>query len=98
METDTMNKMHITKKNKVEFEGFGISNSHRFQHTEITGQQQGGNAMNTTTFSIITNLSHARNRLAELSMKVEGIELMREIAKISSTLEDAISNIKAIGA
>ena len=53
--------------------------------------------MNTTTFSIITNLSHARNRLAELSMKVEGIDLMQEIAKISSTLEDTIYNIKSIG-
>lgn len=92
-----MKSKHTTIRNKVDFEGFGISNSHRFQQTEITGQQQGVNAMNTTTFSIITNLSHARNRLAELSMKVEGIDLMQEIAKISSTLEDTIYNIKSIG-
>ena len=93
-----MKSKHTTIKNKVEFEGFGISNSHRFQHTEITGQQQGENEMNTATFSIITNLTHVRNRLANLSMKVEAMDLLQEIAKISSTLEDTIYNIKAIGA
>lgn len=54
--------------------------------------------MNGTTFSIVTNLAHARNRLIELSMKVETIELMQEIAMISETIENTIYNIKSIGA
>ena len=54
--------------------------------------------MNGTTFSIINNLAHARIRLANLSMQVETIELMQEIAKISETIENTIYNVKAIGA
>ena len=59
---------------------------------------QGVNEMNGTTFSIINNLAHARIRLANLSMQVETIELMQEIAKISETIENTIYNVKAIGA
>jgi hypothetical protein len=54
--------------------------------------------MNGTTFTIVNNLAHARNRLANLSMKVEELDLLQEIATISATLEATISNVKAIGA
>jgi hypothetical protein len=54
--------------------------------------------MNGATFAVINNLAHARNRLIELSKKVETVELKQEIAKISETIENAIYNVKSIGA
>lgn len=53
--------------------------------------------MSTTTQAIIANINHARNRLADLSMKVQDIELMLEIAKINATLNDTIYNLKSAG-
>ena len=94
-----MKNSHTINHYKVEVEGFNQSNSHKFtQHIENTGLSQGNNEMNGLTFSVITNLAHARNRLAKLSMSIEEIGLLQEISLISEAIENSIYNVKAIGA
>ena len=93
-----MKNSHTNKQNRFKLKGFRKSNSHSLQHIENTGLSQVNNEMNGTTFSIITNIAHARNMLAKLRMQVEEISILQEIALISSTLENALYNVKAIGA
>ena len=54
--------------------------------------------MSNTTYAIITRLSVTRNRIADLIMKVDQIDLMTDLSAISDEIENAIYNIKAMGA
>lgn len=54
--------------------------------------------MDSTKQTAIININHARNRISEVIMRVDDIDIMQELSEVSATLFDTINNIKCIGA